>query len=46
MNINENEKENEQKEEEPTDIIKISLNIEEDKYTIKIYSKYTNFLFL
>jgi hypothetical protein len=42
MNINENEKENEQKEEEPTDIIKISLNIEEDKYTIKIYSSKDN----
>ena len=44
MNIQENEsdKENGKKDEESADVIKISVNIEEDKYIIKIYSSKDN----
>lgn len=44
MNIQENEsdKENGKKDEESADVIQISVNIEEDKYIIKIYSSKDN----
>ena len=38
MNIKDNTDENEHKEESNSDIIQISLNLEEENYIIKIYS--------